>query len=125
MKIIVMFLSVIVLVSSGAVNTMKISNLEERTHIFSPTATPLMNVQINDLQDEYRQGHGGSSLRRSNWINMFLNHILFFSLLPPISLPSLFYPSPSLTFVFFPRGRSVLNRKRVWLSDSYNEEFKK
>lgn len=38
---------------------MKISNLEERTHIFSPTATPLMNVQINDLQDEYRQGHGG------------------------------------------------------------------
>ncbi|WZZ73196.1 hypothetical protein YC2023_084566 [Brassica napus] len=69
MKIIVMFLSVIVLVSSGkfifgAVNTMKISNLEERTHIFSPTATPLMNVQINDLQDEYRQDIEGKVFDR-------------------------------------------------------------
>ncbi|CAN7078824.1 unnamed protein product [Brassica oleracea var. botrytis] len=90
MKIIVMFLSVIVLVSSGkfifgAVNTMKISNLEERTHIFSPTATPLMNVQINDLQDEYRQGHGGSSLRRSNEMEMLSTIYLFLSLTPDLS----------------------------------------
>ncbi|KAH0869093.1 hypothetical protein HID58_076115 [Brassica napus] len=125
MKTSVMFLSVIVLVSSGAVNTMKISNLEERTHIFSPTATPLMNVQINDLQDEYRQGHGGSSLRRSNWINMFLNHILFFSLLPPISLPSLLLPFAVTDIRFFSGGRSVFEPKTVCLSDSYNEEFKK
>ncbi|KAG2261986.1 hypothetical protein Bca52824_069065 [Brassica carinata] len=58
MKTIVTFLSVIVLVSSGklisgAFNTMKISNLKERTHIFNPTATPPANVQINDLPEEH------------------------------------------------------------------------
>ncbi|WZZ73195.1 hypothetical protein YC2023_084565 [Brassica napus] len=62
MKTSVMFLSVIVLVSSGKFIFGKCDEyneniLEERTHIFSPTATPLMNVQINE--DEYRQGYIG------------------------------------------------------------------
>lgn len=37
----------------AATDTMKISNLKERTHIFNPTATPPMNVQINDLPDDH------------------------------------------------------------------------
>ncbi|KAL0889186.1 hypothetical protein Bca101_013169 [Brassica carinata] len=58
MKTIFMFLSFIVLVSSGkfifrATNAMKISSLKERTNIFNPAATPPMNVQINDLPDEH------------------------------------------------------------------------
>ncbi|CAN6909601.1 unnamed protein product [Brassica oleracea] len=125
MKIIVMFLSVIVLVSSGkfifgAVNTMKISNLEERTHIFSPLATPLMNVQINDLQDEYRQGHGGSSLRRSNHIKVKIARrwrcsqpYTFFSLLPPISLPSLLLPFAVTDIRHFSSGRSATCGRRT------------
>ncbi|KAF8083137.1 hypothetical protein N665_0791s0034 [Sinapis alba] len=46
MKTISMFLTVIVLVSSGKL-------IFERTHILNPTATPPMNVQITDLPEEH------------------------------------------------------------------------
>ncbi|KAF8083136.1 hypothetical protein N665_0791s0033 [Sinapis alba] len=46
MKTISMFLTVIVLVSSGKL-------IFERTHILNPTTTPPMNVQITDLREEH------------------------------------------------------------------------